>query len=330
MRRLPLIVIVGPTAVGKSALLYRLVDAVGRERMEIINGDSIQHYRGIDIGSAKPPPPLRIRYRHHLIDVLEPTERYSVVAFAQRVRAAAAGIIARGRVPILCGGSIYFILHLLRGAPQTPPPVAEVRQRLQQRMETDGAAALHRELAAVDPLAAAAIAAGDRLRIIRSLEIYYTTGMPPSRFARFAAGGGGFHALCIKLVAPRALLKRRIAERLQRMFAAGLEDEVAGLVRLGYGADTPALRAIGYRQFFCEGGRLRSVATATERQQVAADILTATTRYAKHQMTFMNHIAAPRSYDGDQFTAILRQTRAFLACRAVSQALARSVRYAPR
>ena len=254
-----------------------------------------------------------------------------MVAFAQRVRAAAAGIIARGRVPILCGGSIYFILHLLRGAPQTPPPVAEVRQRLQQRMETDGAAALHRELAAVDPLAAAAIAGRRPIAhhplVRRSIIL---PARPPSRFARFAAGGGGFHALCIKLVASRALLKRRIAERLRRMFAAGLADEVAGLVRLGYGADTPALRAIGYRQFFCEGGRLRSVATATERQQVAADILTATTRYAKHQMTFMNHIAAPRSYHGDQFIAILRQTRTFLACRAVSQALARSVRYAPR
>lgn len=314
---LPLIVIVGPTAVGKNALMYRLIETIGADRFEIINGDSIQHYRELSIGSAKPSRSLRARYRHHLIDVLHPTQPYSVAAFVLRARLAAEEVVGRGRIPVLCGGSIYFILHLLRGLPHTPPPCPRVRSELQRRADREGVGELYRELVAIDPEVAGRIARQDRMRIVRALEIHITTGALPSRLPRFAPTDGGFHELCIPLTAPHAELRRRVVTRLHSMLAAGLAEEVRRLVDRGYGAETPALRAIGYRQFFHTDGRpgLRAVG---EGGGVEEDITRATMRYAKHQLTFMRQLAAPRWYEGSEFTTILRRTRAFLHQRAVT------------
>ena len=254
---LPLIVVAGPTAVGKSALVYRLIDDIGRECFEVINGDAIQHYRGVDIGSAKPSRMVQRRYRHHLIDVLEPDQRYSVVEFVRRVWAAAAAIVARGRIPILCGGSVYFIFHVCHGLPQTPPSNALVREQLGERLRLEGKAALHRELERVDPVRARAVSPNDTFRVIRNLEIFYVSGMPPSHFLRAVQERCYFHCAYVLLDMDRVSLRERVTARVQEMWGRGLASEVAALVRRGYGADAPALRAIGYRQFFDAHGGLR-------------------------------------------------------------------------
>ena len=254
---LPLIVVAGPTAVGKSALVYRLIDTIGHECFEIINGDAIQHYRGVDIGSAKPSRMVQQRYRHHLIDVLEPDQRYSVVEFVRRVWAAAAAIVARGRIPILCGGSMYFIFHVCHGLPQTPPSNASLREQLSERLRVEGGRALHRELEEVDPVKARKISPNDTFRVIRNLEIFYVSGVPPSRFLRSVREKCYFYCAYILLDMDRVSLRERVIARVQEMWERGLASEVATLVLRGYGADTPALRAIGYRQFFDEHGKLR-------------------------------------------------------------------------
>ena len=268
---LPLIVVAGPTAVGKSALVYRLIDDIGRECFEVINGDAIQHYRGVDIGSAKPSRMVQRRYRHHLIDVLEPEQRYSVVEFVRRVWAAAAAIVARGRIPILCGGSMYFIFHVCHGLPQTPPSNALVREQLGERLRVEGKAALHRELERVDPVRARAVSPNDTFRVIRNLEIFYVSGMPPSHFLRAVQERCYFHCAYVLLDMDRVSLRERVTARVQEMWGRGLASEVAALVRRGYGADAPALRAIGYRQFFDAHGGLRMAEMREGRGDGCAD-----------------------------------------------------------
>lgn len=327
--QLPLVAIAGPTAVGKSALLYRLITELEQAgtRCEVINGDSIQHYRGLDIGSDKPSASVRVRYRHHLIDVLDPDESCSLVNFVEQARQAAAEITDRGHLPVVCGGSVYFILHLLRGLPSTPPPDPQLRKRLQQRADEDdalGNTRLYDELARIDPVTSARLHPHDRLRIIRALEVYYVSGKtPPSHFPRFPTTPPPLCSLCIPLAAPRPLLRTRVTARLAKMYAAGLTAEVAGLVGRGYGADAPGLRAIGYRQFFDADGRLRPFDSAAERAQIVDETIRATMRYAKHQLTFLHQLPAARSYQPDEYPCILRTVRTFLGYRAVQTARAR-------
>lgn len=306
---------------GKSELLYRLLGDLERigAKCEVINGDAIQHYRGLDIGSAKPSPRIRARWRHHLIDTLDPNQSYSVVEFVGQARQAATEITARGHLPIVCGGSVYFICHLLRGLPPTPPPDAAVRARLQRQANGDrktGAADLHGELLRIDPLTAARIHPHDHMRTIRALEIYHTSGgKPPSQFPRFPASPSPFRSLCIALRAPRPLLRERITVRLANMDAAGLASEVAGLVARGYGGRSPGLRAIGYQQFFDSDGRLRP---STEQPRISEEITSATVRYAKQQLSFIKQLPVTRYHQTDEYLAILRAARAFLDSRSVS------------
>jgi len=365
MQSLPLIALIGQTAVGKSALLYRLLGALQSEydidRFEIINADSIQQYRYLDIGASKPSRALRRRYRHHLIDTRDPSASCSVQEFVTEARAALLSILRRACIPILCGGSIYFVYHLLYGLPNTPPPEQAIRKELEARLLREGLLPLYTELQSVDRDYAARISHHDRVRILRGLEIYHSSGHPPSYFAR--AGGGDSHSarvgtnarvslaslqgsfqgvlrrsfqrmphgslqrslhdlsqqpfqcLIIKLIADRALLKERIEARVHEMWRLGLPQEVARLVAQGYGSGAPALRAIGYRQFFNGAGALRSFQQIGEAERIQEEIIRATLRYAKHQRTFMRQIYAPRHYYTDEYAAILRSILCFLALR---------------
>jgi tRNA dimethylallyltransferase len=275
-----LVAIVGPTASGKSALALRLARA---RAGEIVSCDSLQVYRGLDIGSAKPTPAERAEVRHHLVDVADPDEPFSAAAYARLARAALADVAARGRLAIVAGGTGLYLRALLQGLFEGPPRDEALRRRLEGLAERFGDARLHRLLARVDPDAAGRIRPRDRVRVVRALEVYHLTGRPISEGQR---GGAeplrGFRGLVLGLDPDRSSLREAVRARTREMLAGGLVEEARGLVER-YGKDLRPLRSIGYRQ---------AVAVVRGRmtvQDAEAAIVADTLRFAKRQRTWFRH-----------------------------------------
>jgi tRNA dimethylallyltransferase len=279
-----LIAVVGPTGAGKSALALRLA----RERGgEIVSCDSLQVYRGLDIGSAKATPEERRAVPHHLLDVVDPDEEFSAAEYARRGRAALLDIAGRGRLPIVAGGTGLYLRALLQGLFAGPSRDLALRRRLEAIAERYGDPRLHRLLARVDPEAAKRLPVGDRLRVVRALEVFRATGRPISEHHR-APGDplGGFVSFLVGIKPARPALRLAVEERTRDMFARGLLDEVRGLLARGYAPELGPLRAIGYRQ-----------AVAVTRGELARaeaerDIVSDTLRLAKRQMTWFRHQAS--------------------------------------
>ncbi|ADV26656.1 tRNA delta(2)-isopentenylpyrophosphate transferase [Pseudoxanthomonas suwonensis 11-1] len=247
------IAVMGPTASGKTAFAVELARRLGGE---IVSVDSALVYRGLDIGAAKPDAAERAGVPHHLLDVREPWQPYSAAEFAEDARAAVLDIVARGKVPVLAGGTGLYFQALLRGLAAMPPADPQVRAALAAEAAGRGWAALHAELAAVDPEAGARIRPGDAQRIQRALEVYRVSGRPISAWQRDPPPPR-LPLKVLKLVlapASRAVLHERIALRFDAMLAAGFLDEVLRLRALPQlrdhpaPLDLPALRAVGYRQ----------------------------------------------------------------------------------
>lgn len=274
----PILAIVGPTATGKSALALDLAEEIGGE---IVSADSLQVYRGLDLGTAKPGAADRARVPHHLVDILEPDEVYSAGEFARRARAAIDEIAARGRVPIVVGGSGLYLRALLRGLSPLPPGDPEVRAALRSRLENEGLAALREELARIDPKTAARLTAGDTQRVLRALEVERVTGRPLSAWLDEQPFGiQAIAAVQIGLTLPRSILYDRIAGRVVWMMEAGWLGEVAGLLQRGLSPRLPAFQAIGYRQL------VRHLEGDGSLEQAIAEIVRETRRFAKRQETW--------------------------------------------
>lgn len=273
-----LIVVLGATATGKSALALRLAEALDGE---LINADALQVYRGLDIGTAKAGAADRRRVPHHLLDLLPPTASFSAGDFARAARDAIAAVRARRRLPVVVGGSGFYLRALLGGLGPLPARDPELRAALRQRLAAEGLPALRRDLEAVDPPCAARLASGDTQRILRALEVFQATGEPLSAWQQRAAHQAQpLPAVRIGLTVPRALLYDRIAQRVQGMVAAGWSEEVRELLASGVPETAPAFQAIGYRQMVDHlGGRLSLDAAV-------ADTIRATRRYAKRQETW--------------------------------------------
>jgi tRNA dimethylallyltransferase len=240
----PLVVILGPTAVGKTEISIRLAE---RLQGEIVSADSRLVYRGMDIGTDKPGLGERARVTHHLIDVTDPDAPWSLSTYQEAARMAIQEIAQRDRLPFLVGGTGLYVTAILEG--WEPPPRPEddsLREELFQFAEDKGAKALHARLRAVDPETAARIDYRNIRRVVRALEIYQFTGSPASHMRRKQPPG--YHAISIGLHLPRSKLYARIDERIDAMLEAGLIDEVRSLLARGYSADLPAMSAIGYRQ----------------------------------------------------------------------------------
>jgi len=275
--------IVGPTAVGKSALAMAVAERAGAE---IVSGDALQVYRGFDIGTAKPSAPERSRVAHHLIDVLDPTERFSAGRFATMARGALAGIARRGRPALVVGGSGLYLRALLEGIAPLPPADAALRAELDRRLEAEGLPALRRELERRDPVTAARLGAADRQRILRALEVVLATGRPLSRWlADRPFGLEPLPARRVGLTLPRALLYDRIEARVRRMIDAGWLDEVRRLLSEGVPREAPAFQAIGYAQW------VRHLAGELDEEDAFRRIVVATRRYAKRQETWFRREA---------------------------------------
>ena len=239
-----IVVIVGATASGKTALSLGLAE---RLNGEIVNADSRQVYRGMDIGTAKPTPVERARVTHHLIDIRDPDERFSLAEFLDLAGRAITEISASGRLPIPVGGTGQYVRALVEGwtAPAVPPDAA-LRAELLARAERDGPDILHAELTTLDPVAASRIDPRNVRRVVRALEVIRLTGRP------FSEQGGmvepAYDVLMLGLAWPREELYRRIDARVEEMFATGLVDEVRSLVKRGYDCSLPSMGSIGYAQ----------------------------------------------------------------------------------
>jgi tRNA dimethylallyltransferase len=282
---IPLLVIVGPTGSGKTDTAVLAALALGGE---VVTADSMQVYRGMDIGTAKPTLDERRGVPHHLIDVAEPDEEFSVARYVALADAVIADIHARGRVPIVAGGTGFYINALADRWAFPPQPADDAfRASMQALAEREGAEALLARLRAVDPVSAERLHVNDVKRVIRALEVHHLTGRPLSSFTHKPVEPTGPYApRFFGLAIPRETLNARLEARVQAQLEAGLLDEVRRLDAASYGPDLPAMKGITYRQL---QGYLRGqydFATAVEL------MVRDNRRYAKRQMTWFN--ADPR------------------------------------
>jgi tRNA dimethylallyltransferase len=240
----PLLVIAGPTAVGKTALSLQLAQAYSGE---IISADSRQIYRGLDIGTAKATPEQQALVPHHLLDIVDPNEILTLAEFQARAYAAIEAIHQRQRLPVLVGGTGQWVQAVVEGwgVPRVPPD-PDLRSALEVEARTIGAEAFHARLAAVDPQAAQKLDPRNVRRVIRALEVYQKTGIPISQHQSKTAPP--YRILLLGLTMPRETLYRRIDQRIDNMMELGLLDEVKQLVEAGYGWELPAMSGLGYRQ----------------------------------------------------------------------------------
>ena len=240
-----LLVLVGPTAVGKTALSLHLAETLDGE---IVSADSRLFYRGMDIGTAKPSPEERARVPHHLVDIADPDETVGLAEFQEQAYGAIDGIHARSRLPLLVGGTGQYVRAVVQGwrIPRVPPD-ADLRADLEAEAESEGAAVLHARLAQLDPLAAERIDARNVRRVIRALEVCTLTGQPISE--QQGREPPPYRIKQIGLTMARETLYARADARVEAMMASGLEDEVRRLVEAGYGWDLPAMSGLGYVQF---------------------------------------------------------------------------------
>ena len=290
--RVRLLVLVGPTGVGKTAVAVRLA---ARVEMEVVSADSRQVYRGMDIGTGKPDAEELAAVTHHLIDVVDPGERYHAARFRADALTAIAAVHGRGKLPVVVGGTGLYVRALLRGLTPAPPADPALRAALERFAAEHGAPALHARLAALAPEAARRLHPNDRVRVVRALEVQTRGGgVPvPPRSGDWAAAPRAWRLLLIGLGRERGRLNAAIAERARSMVARGMMDEVRRLLEAGHPEDRPPMDGIGYRQ-------LAQVVRGRMAEDEALRLMIRdTTRYAKRQMTWFQREADIRWLDVD-------------------------------
>jgi len=303
----PVIVLVGPTAIGKTALSLRIA---GRFNCAIVSMDSMQVYRYMDIGTAKPSGEEQGGIPHYLIDIVDPDQQYNAARFVHDCLQVIRSLEKEGTIPLVTGGTGLYLSALLNGLFDEIHVDPEVRSALRCQMMEKGTASLHQELAQVDPGAAARIHPNDQQRILRGLEIYRSTGRtwsehlaeqeqrkPPVSFSRL---------LMLGLTCDRSLLRERIARRTLLMLEQGLVDEVAGLRDKGFSPQLPSMQAIGYRHAneYLDG--------TISKEQMTSDLIRDTRRYAKRQMTWFTRQHDLRWHERDRTEKVIDEIDLFL------------------
>jgi tRNA dimethylallyltransferase len=284
------VLLMGPTASGKSRLAMEIAAHLP---VEIVSVDSVQVYRDMDIGTAKPGADERRAVPHHLIDILDPTEPYSAARFREDAVRLVTGIAARGRIPLLVGGTMLYFKALRDGLSALPPAHAAVRAAIDADAVNHGWPALHAELARVDPETAARLDPADAQRIQRALEVFRVTGTPMSRQlgARGAAPPFGLRPIAL-VPGDRSALHRRIAARFDAMLTAGLVDELEGLrARYALHATLPSMRCVGYRQAW------RYLEGEYDRAELRDRGIFATRQLAKRQLTWLRAWTGLQTFD---------------------------------
>jgi len=297
---IPVIVLFAPTASGKTALSLKLFGEGSRSffkgKAELVSADSMQVYRHLDIGTAKPTAAERALLPHHLIDILDYDEQFSVSDFVSMADSLCVDIWKRGKIPLVLGGTGFYVRSFLMGLPDTPESDENIRLSLKKRIQKEGRKALHDELRRLDPFSAEKININDEYRIIRALEVYALSGKPRSSFSAGGSLREGFDFLTLVLERDRKELYERIEKRVDEMFELGLKDEVESLIRDGADSSMPGMKAIGYREWF-SGDRN----SAEGIEKIRSEIKHSSRKYAKKQLTFMADIpGAKRIFLGDE------------------------------
>ncbi|GHV94719.1 tRNA dimethylallyltransferase 1 [Spirochaetia bacterium] len=314
----PVLILFGPTASGKTGILLQLFGSSnGLPAAEVVSADSMQVYRGMDIGTAKPSAHERALLPHHLIDIRNPDEQFNAGDFVRLADEACLDITRRGRVPVVSGGTGFYLKNFIVGLPAAPPSDGETRALLKQELREKGAPVLMEELARLDPVSAGRIHINDEYRLLRALEVVRLCGRPLSSFQMSGAAAGAaaaetaaavsgeltpsvrprYRFFIIGLTRPREELYRRIDQRCAAMFREGLPSEVRRLYEAGYTPQDPGLKAIGYREFFVEdladdsdSGDAAHWRLTQDLAGVQALVAQNSRRYAKRQMTFFASI----------------------------------------
>jgi tRNA dimethylallyltransferase len=298
----PILCIVGPTGSGKTHLTMSLAEyakSIG-STLELISMDSALVYRGLDIGSAKPSKAEQAAVRHHLIDILEPTESYSAARFAKDAKVLCAEIRSRGNIPVVVGGTMLYWRAWAHGLSALPPANPEIRARLDEQGKSIGWPAMHAQLVKVDPLTAERLQPNDSQRVQRALEVYQITGKPmsalladsPSEDGREGSAIPGWINLVSLEPSDRTRLHQNLEKRFDEMMANGLIEEVQALKKnQELHADLPAIRSVGYRQVweYLDG--------QTDLEQMRYKALAATRQLGKRQLTWLRAITGRKLFD---------------------------------
>lgn len=299
-----MIVIAGPTGAGKSELALRVAE---RFQGEIVNCDSLQVYRGFDIGTAKLPPEERRGIPHHLIDILDPGEHFTAGEYGRLGRSVLREIAARRRIPVLAGGTGFYLRTLLEGLSPGPSRDDDLRARLMDR-ERKRTGVLHRILTRLDREAATRIHPNDFNKTLRALELRLLRRAPSTSLER-RDGLSGFQAWKIGLNPPRVALYERLNRRLQRMFERGLEEEVRGLLARGVSPQSKPFESLGYKEV------LLVMAAQLDREQALEAAQIATRHYAKRQLTWFRRESGMTWFEGfGDEPAVWEQVCSFLGC----------------
>ncbi len=303
----PVIIIFAPTACGKTALIQ---DLFGQSSLscfkglgEVISADSQAVYKYMDIGTAKPTYEELQNVPHHMIDMVTPDVQFGAGEFISQADKLCADIVSRGKIPLLVGGTGFYIRNFILGLPVTPESNEKTRNDLKKRLLENGKEALFAELEIVDPVSAARININDEYRLIRALEVFYSSGKPLSSYALPVNPREQYNFCTFILERPREDLYRRIDQRVDQMIAGGLEKEFKSLLEMGYTEESPGLKAIGYREFFAKDKDIDTI---------AKDIKLNSRHYAKKQYTFMRDIPGGIYVDAEDTDTIEKTIRIFL------------------
>ena len=307
----------GPTAVGKTRLLFDFFSDTG----EVVNADSVQVYRHLDIGSAKATKDITDRIPHHLIDILDPWETYNVASFINLGDQACREIWGRGKLPVISGGTAFYFKHFMYGLSEAPQSDPETRHSVELFIRDQGLQKAHDYLKIVDPVSAERINVNDIYRISRAIEVYRTSGKPLSSFALPTTPRNNMQILSIGLFRPKEILNARIRERVDIMFDEGLIDEIDKLIKMGANPSWQSMQGIGYREFMDslfdedtqkqkrELSSLGSDEIASIREKICMNSI----HYAKRQMTFFRSFADVRWIDAEDRSELKDCLDCFLA-----------------
>ena len=295
---IPVLIIFGPTASGKTNLLLELFNS--RQKAEVISADSMQVYRGMDIGTAKPSLKEREKLPHHLIDIRDPSQQFNAGDFVRLADTACMEIAQRGKLPVISGGTGFYLKNFILGLSEAPPSNTIIREQLKIELKEKGISLLMDELNACDPVSAKRIHINDEYRLLRALEVYRFCGEPLSSFEINSQKKRNYYSFyIIGLSRTREELYRRINLRCDEMFHNGLAEEVRSLFKEGYTPDDPGLRAIGYREFFIKDDETDKWRLSADIDGVKALIAQNSRRYAKRQITFFSGIPGVRWIEAD-------------------------------
>lgn len=298
------IVLFGPTAVGKTALTKTLFS----QGFEIINSDSVQVYRGLDIGSAKPDEKLQKEIVHHLVDIRDPHQQYTVGDFLHDAEKLVYQINERGNVALLTGGTAYYFRQFVYNQVSTPQADPDVRERVKALIASNGPEWAFSELERVDPVSASRINRNDLYRVSRALEVYFQSGRPLSSFPLKSEMRDDIDILIIGLTRDKDELNRRIDQRVDIMFEEGLYDEIKRLMDSGAKRDWPGMQGIGYQEFFnaMESGEYTL-------SDIKKEIASNSRKYAKRQMTFFRSFPDAKMLPADDIETIRSLVTDFLS-----------------